>query len=54
VVTGLTPGTTYDFIVEARNIINLSAYSAEVQVLAVQTADKPTDLEWIFAETNAY
>lgn len=34
VVTGLTPGMTYSFMVKARNIIGYSAYSSSVLVKA--------------------
>jgi hypothetical protein len=34
IVTGLSPGVTYKFIVQARNIIGLSSNSASVSVLA--------------------
>jgi hypothetical protein len=34
IITGLTPGQTYKFKVEARNIIGFSEYSSELTVLA--------------------
>jgi hypothetical protein len=43
-VTGLTPGVTYKFVVQSRNIINFSENSSEIQILAAQTSDAPTDL----------
>lgn len=33
-VTGLTPGVTYRFVVRARNVISLSDFSNEIDVLA--------------------
>jgi hypothetical protein len=33
-VTSLTPGTTYKFIVRARNVIGYSEYSSEALVKA--------------------
>lgn len=33
-VTGLTPGTIYDFVILARNVINYSAYSEYISILA--------------------
>ena len=33
-VEGLSPGTTYKFIVQSRNILNWSPYSAEVTIKA--------------------
>lgn len=43
-VTGLTPGTYYDFVVEARNIKGLSVYSDSVTILAAQIPDSPENL----------
>ena len=43
-VTSLTPGTTYRFVVQARNIVGLSVYSAHVDILAAQVPDAPTSL----------
>ena len=38
-VSGLDPGTTYNFKVQARNVYGLSDYSAEVLILAAQIPD---------------
>lgn len=43
-VTGLTSGTTYTFVIEARNVIDYSVYSDEISILAAQIPDPPTDL----------
>jgi cellulose 1,4-beta-cellobiosidase len=43
-VTGLTPGTIYNFVVKARNIVGYSDLSASVAVLAAQEPDAPTIL----------
>ena len=43
-VTGLTPGVTYRFVVQARNVVTLSELSAHVDVLAAQIPDAPTGL----------
>lgn len=45
IVTGLTPGVTYSFLVQARNIVGLSANSAAVVELAAQVPDQPTQLQ---------
>ena len=34
IVTSLTSGTTYKFVVKSRNIVDFSAYSSEVSILA--------------------
>jgi len=34
IITGLTPGVSYDFVVKSRNIINYSAYSSQLTVVA--------------------
>jgi len=34
IVTGLTQGFTYKFVVKSRNIINFSEYSSEVSIIA--------------------
>lgn len=39
--TNLIPGTTYKFIVKARNAFGYSEYSEEVQILAAQEPDQP-------------
>ena len=44
IVTGLTPGVTYKFVVKSRNIVDFSVYSAEVSILAAQQPDAPTVL----------
>jgi chitodextrinase len=43
-VTGLTPETTYNFVVKARNIVDYSDLSDPVSVLAAQEPDAPTIL----------
>jgi hypothetical protein len=35
IVTGLTPGQSYDFVVQSRNVIDLSEYSTASTILAV-------------------
>ena len=52
-VTGLTPGVTYRFVVQARNVVTLSEYSAHVDVLAAQIPDAPTDLSNVPADTTS-
>ena len=52
-VTGLTPGVTYRFLVQARNVVTVSEYSAHIDVLAAQTPDAPTDLANVVEITNA-
>lgn len=52
-VTGLTPATTYSFVVEARNVIGLSGYSTSIDVLAAQIPDEPTVLANVPANTFA-
>ena len=52
-VTGLTPGVTYRFVVQARNVVTFSEYSAHVDVLAAQIPDAPTDLSNVPAETTS-
>jgi len=44
IVTGLTPGVTYKFVVKSRNIVDFSVYSFEVSILAAQQPDAPTGL----------
>jgi hypothetical protein len=44
IVTGLTPGVSYNFIIQSRNIINFSANSDSVTILAAQIPDAPTGL----------
>ena len=41
IVTGLTPGQTYEFKIEARNVIGLSEYSSVLTVLAAQEPGQP-------------
>jgi hypothetical protein len=43
-ITGLTPGQRYTIVVQARNVVNFSAYSEELTVLAAQVPDEPTNL----------
>jgi hypothetical protein len=43
-VTGLTPATTYNFVVKARNVVGYSALSDSIAVLAAQKPDAPTSL----------
>lgn len=43
-ITGLTPGTTYEFKVEARNQYDYSTYSDTLTLLAAYIPDVPTDL----------
>jgi len=38
--TGLQSGTTYKFMVKARNSVGLSAFSAEISILAAQIPDQ--------------
>jgi len=52
-VTGLTPGTYYDFKVEARSLVGFSAFSDAITVLAAQIPDEPTDLANVPANTFA-
>jgi hypothetical protein len=52
-VTGLTPGATYKFVVQSRNLINFSEYSASITELAAQIPDAPTGLANVLATTNA-
>lgn len=52
-VTGLTPGLTYRFAVQARNVVSLSEYSATIDVLAAQIPDAPTDLSNVAEQTSA-
>jgi hypothetical protein len=43
-VTGLSPGVIYKFVVQSRNIVDISPYSISISVLAAQIPDAPTDL----------
>jgi hypothetical protein len=52
-VTGLTPGTYYDFMLQARNIVGLGAPSEVITVLAAQMPDAPTNLENVSEETTS-
>ena len=52
-MTGLTPATTYTFVVEARNLVGLSGYSQSIDVLAAQIPDQPTNLANVPANTLA-
>ena len=42
IATQLTPGLTYSFKVQARNILGLSDYSSVISILAAQIPDAPT------------
>jgi len=53
IVTGLTPGVTYKFVVKSRNIVDFSVYSSEVSILAAQQPDAPTGLVNVPANTLA-
>jgi hypothetical protein len=53
IVTGLTSGVEYSFVVQARNIVSLSEYSIEASQSAVQVPDAPTNLANVAAETTA-
>ena len=44
IVTGLTPGVTYKFVVKSRNVIGYSNYSTFINVWAVQVPDQPINL----------
>lgn len=44
VVTDLTPGTTYSFVVQARNLVGYSEYSNPVSIKAAQIPDAPESL----------
>lgn len=50
----MSPGVTYTFRVEARNLVGFSAYSDVLQVLAAQIPDAPTDLVTVPAITTAH
>ena len=52
-ITGLTPGTTYTFSVQSRNVVGLSGQSASINVLAAQIPDPPTDLINVAASTSS-
>ena len=52
-VTGLTPATTYRFVVQARNIVDLSVYSESILVLAAQIPDPPVNLRDVPEVTSA-
>jgi hypothetical protein len=43
-VTGLTPGVSYKFIVESRNVVDFSLVSDSVIILAAQVPDSPISL----------
>jgi hypothetical protein len=43
-VTSLTSGTTYEFIVEAKNEFGYSAYSTTLTVLAAYIPEVPTSV----------
>ena len=53
-VTGLTPGVTYTFYVQARNRVGYSPNSDTVQVLAAQVPDAPTSFADNKSVTNAF
>ena len=52
-MTGLTAGETYDFVVEARNLINYSVLSQSLQVTASEVPSPPQALDENFADSNA-
>lgn len=52
-ITGLTPGQSYTIVVQARNVVNFSAYSAEITILAAQVPDEPTNLVNVPSQTSA-
>jgi cellulose 1,4-beta-cellobiosidase len=52
-VTGLSPGFTYDFKVEARNAIGFSEFSSVASVLAAQVPDAPENLSNVAEQTNS-
>jgi len=43
-VTGASPGTTYEFKIEARNIIGYSAQSESLSIKAAIIPQAPTDI----------
>lgn len=52
-VTSLTPGVTYDFYVEARNLIGYSPVSTTQSILAAQVPDAPISLSDVKAVTKS-
>lgn len=52
-ITGLTPGTYYDIVVSARNLIGSSLDSSKLTVLAAQIPDAPINLANDAANTNS-
>jgi hypothetical protein len=52
-VTGLTPGVTYSFFIQSRNLVGYSAYSSTIEVLAAQIPDAPTSLANVASVTLA-
>ena len=52
--TGLSPGQTYQFKINARNIYGFSTFSTTVSILAAQIPDKPMSLANVPSITNAY
>ena len=53
IVMGLTPGVTYKFYVQARNIKGFSLHSNQIEVLAAQVPDAPTSLANVAEITKA-
>jgi hypothetical protein len=54
IVTGLTPGLTYKFVVQARNIVGLSAISNQIEVLAAQIPNAPINVAEVVGKTTGY
>lgn len=53
IITGLTPGVTYKFKVQSRNIIDFSIESEPISIEAAQVPNKPTGLENVPENTTA-
>jgi hypothetical protein len=54
IVTDLTPGYTYAFVVQSRTAAGLSEYSSEMIVRAAQIPDAPENLRSDPLITDAY
>jgi len=52
--SSLTPGLTYQFKVQARNLYGFSEFSSTVSILAAQIPDAPTLLANVPTITNGY
>ena len=52
IVTGLSPGVTYRFNVQARNIVSHSEYSTHIDILAAQVPDAPVNVSDIPSVTG--